>query len=97
MWNQLPLSIRTAASMASFKSQLTEFYKTKLSDSFDPYNTCTWVSCCRCSNCRPTYNSVVFLSAFVFLFSFWVGGVVIGGGGRGVGDLSLFLILVGRS
>ena len=54
MWNQLPLSIRTAASMASFKSQLTEFYKSKLSDGFDPYNTCTWVSCCRCSNCRPT-------------------------------------------
>ena len=30
MWNQLPLSIRTAASMATFKSQLTEFYKSKL-------------------------------------------------------------------
>ena len=42
------------------------------------------------------HNSVVFLSVFVFLFSFWVGGVVIGGG-RGEGDLSLFLILVRRS
>ena len=46
------------------------------------------------------HNFVVFLpvclfACLVFFFG-WVGGVVIGGG-RGWGDLSLFLILVGRS
>ena len=52
LWNQLPLTIRSTVNMSSFKSQLSEWYKNKLEESFDPYNTCSWVTCCQCSGCR---------------------------------------------
>ena len=52
IWNQLPLSARSAISLSLFKSQVSQFYRTKFSSSFSVDNICTWTSFCHCSLCR---------------------------------------------
>ncbi len=53
LWNRLPYDIRSCASFSSFKFHLIEFFKSQFTDHFDSSSTCTWISCCRCANCRP--------------------------------------------
>jgi len=52
IWNQLPIDVRSTPSLNMFKCQVNELYTSLFTSQFDPANTCTWVSNCRCSNCR---------------------------------------------
>ena len=52
LWNQLPLTVRSTVNMASFKSQLSEWYQNKFQESFNTDNVCSWVTCCQCCDCR---------------------------------------------
>ena len=58
LWNVLPLSIRNEQSMNSFKRQLKEFYRDKLTSHFDVDSHCTWSICCGCSSCRQVSKSL---------------------------------------
>jgi hypothetical protein len=52
IWNQLPFHIRSALSFSSFKTQVHQFYQSIFSSKFDPTDTCTWITNCRCPRCR---------------------------------------------
>ena len=58
IWNSLPNSIRTIHCnnelVRPLRTLLSEWYLAKTITMFDITNTCTWVSHCRCFNCRPT-------------------------------------------
>jgi len=47
LWNRLPSSIRNCTSSSVFKQKILHFYIDQL-DSFNPDNSCTWTSTCRC-------------------------------------------------
>lgn len=57
LWNSLPHSIRSVTSMNKFarpfRDMLLKWYTTNTNINFDVSNTCTWVTHCRCHNCRP--------------------------------------------
>jgi hypothetical protein len=54
-WNALPEPIRRSLKNTDnslvIKQHLIPHYKERLSNYYDPYNQCTWVSVCRCSRC----------------------------------------------
>jgi hypothetical protein len=56
LWNDLPMSVRSITCTNNFflpfKSALLIFYKLKLINVFSIEDTCTWISHCRCANCR---------------------------------------------
>lgn len=58
LWNSLPDSIRnticTNTYIRPFRTKLYSEYANRTTLLFDINNTCTWVSQCRCSICRPT-------------------------------------------
>ena len=60
-WNSLPLLIRESSSLFSFKNKLMHHYVTKLQQSFDIYNVCTWTSTCRCQLCVSNRMKNMFL------------------------------------
>ena len=49
LWNVLPIEIRQCTSLSSFKSKLFVHYFTLLGLSYDPFNSCSWTSVCRCT------------------------------------------------
>ena len=57
LWNNLPAPIKSITCSTNrvipFKKRLYAHYKFKLSTVYDPENTCSWVSHCRCARCRP--------------------------------------------
>ena len=57
LWNALPLALRITLtqpnSIAVLKLKLNKFYMDKLVSTFESDNMCTWVTACRCTNCRP--------------------------------------------
>ena len=55
IWNQLPLELRDSPNLYVFTQRLKLFYTAQLKESFNCDNTCTWVSKCRCSKCRPCF------------------------------------------
>lgn len=63
VWNTLPGNIRNCTTPASFKRSLKLHYYNKLACTFDPDNTCSWVSVCRCSMCQQPV-SVLLSSAW---------------------------------
>ena len=58
IWNKLPFNIREKLRFLKdsqkIKRVLTPYYSQRLSDHFDPENTCTWVTHCDCPRCRPS-------------------------------------------
>ena len=52
IWNQLPFVARSDASLLSFKSQMSKFYRAKFASSFLTHNVYTWMYFCHCSFCR---------------------------------------------
>ena len=56
-WNKLPLELRGKmrhmTDTSKIKRLLTPYYFVKLADTFDPNDTCTWVTHCDCPKCRP--------------------------------------------
>jgi hypothetical protein len=54
-WNSLPDYIRLALKNTDnplvIKQHLIPYYRRMLSNHFDPYNQCTWVTTCKCSRC----------------------------------------------
>lgn len=55
VWNQLPTEVQCMTDLKAFNERLQLFYKAKLLFDFDSENTCSWVSKCRCANCRPCF------------------------------------------
>lgn len=56
IWNSLPLKLRTTQYVPGstvFKFGIQELYRTRLTNDFDSYNLCKWLTKCRCSLCRP--------------------------------------------
>ena len=57
LWNKLPLLLRLKLRFMDdafkIKKVLVPHYMNMLSDSFDPQDTCTWVTHCFCTRCRP--------------------------------------------
>lgn len=57
IWNNLPLDIRSTLcsnkKIIPFKTKVFLYYCNKLTTEFNTDNTCTWVSHCTCSSCRP--------------------------------------------
>ena len=62
IWNQLHLAARSAISLSLFKSQVSQFYRTKFSSSFSVDNICTWMSFCHCSLSVGVFNLLLMLS-----------------------------------
>ena len=60
-WNSLPLLIREASSLFSFKKKLMHHYVTKFQQSFDINNVSTWTSTCRCQLCVSNRMKDMFL------------------------------------
>jgi hypothetical protein len=57
LWNQLPSNIRElelsdSLSNIVFKKELKSWYYNRFIETFNPDNTCTWTSVCRCARCR---------------------------------------------
>jgi hypothetical protein len=55
LWNELPPCIRRLEFIPKstrFKSLVKQHYQTKTVNNFDPENTCTWTTHCRCPICR---------------------------------------------
>jgi len=55
IWNQLPTDLRAEDNISSFHRNLPNFYKSKFSQHFQCDSTCSWVSKCRCTKCRPCF------------------------------------------
>ena len=57
LWNSLPaelrLKLKSPISLYHVKSLLNAHYTERLTNIFETDNTCTWVSVCRCGQCRP--------------------------------------------
>ena len=58
LWNFLSLELCTKLMLApvtlfTIKSTLNKFYRDKFETYFETDNTCTWVTACICTNCRP--------------------------------------------
>ena len=55
-WNKLPynmrLSLRYLTDSEKIKRILNQYYYARLSERFDPINTCTWVTHCDCNQCK---------------------------------------------
>ena len=56
-WNKLPQQLRGQlrylTDAKKIKRLLNPYYFDKLANTFDPNNTCTWVTHCDCPRCRP--------------------------------------------
>jgi hypothetical protein len=52
LWNVLPANIRTCTSSSSFRLRLKQYYREKLESTYDPDNTCTLTTICRCNMCQ---------------------------------------------
>ena len=55
LWNSVPCDIRSLEfrrNGAQFKRHLRDYFRKLVIERFDSENMCTWVSKCRCSNCR---------------------------------------------
>lgn len=56
IWNSLPYklqeSLRPLKSNLVIKQHINPYYYFLLENVFDPENTCTWISFCRCPRCR---------------------------------------------
>ena len=57
LWNKLPMVLRLKLRYMNenykIKKILVPYYMSKLSDTYDPLVTCTWVTHCTCPRCRP--------------------------------------------
>ena len=57
IWNKLPdlvkLQLRHLTDSYQIKKILLPYYTDRLANHFDPVNTCTWVTHCACTRCRP--------------------------------------------
>jgi exonuclease III len=57
LWNSLHIDLRTklvsASPISEIKQVLNTHFFDRLSNHFDPENTCTFVSACMCPTCRP--------------------------------------------
>ena len=53
LWNSLPVNIRNAPSVFSFKTMVHNCYENLLNTRFTPSNVCTWTISCNCVCCRP--------------------------------------------
>ena len=57
LWNKLSVEFRTKLisplTIPTIKTLLNKHYYDKLVDHFETNNTCTWVTACRCTTCRP--------------------------------------------
>ena len=53
LWNNLPVEPRLSSSVSSFKRLTFAFYYDYFLSTFKTQDTCSWVSACRCANCRP--------------------------------------------
>ena len=57
LWNSLSIELRTKLTspitLFQIKSILNKHYRDKFETQFETDNTCTWVTACRCTNCRP--------------------------------------------
>ena len=51
LWNVLPANIRTCTTLAAFRHCLKRHYRDKLVSYYDPDNTCTLTTICRCAMC----------------------------------------------
>jgi hypothetical protein len=57
IWNTLPSNLKSVELTASgknipFKKEVKQLYFMKLANSFMSENNCTWITSCRCYNCR---------------------------------------------
>jgi len=57
LWNTLPPALRTKlitlTNFNTIKKHLSTYYNSLLHNKFNAQDTCTWISACRCTTCRP--------------------------------------------
>ena len=59
LWNNLSIELRQCSSLSTFKRLLKSHYLSLFNDQFTSCNTCSWITKCRCDNCRPKFSSLI--------------------------------------
>ena len=57
-WNALAVELRLCTSLSTFKRLLKKHYTTIFDKQINPSNTCSWVTKCRCLDCRLKFASL---------------------------------------
>lgn len=55
LWNNLSIELHQCSSLSTFKRLLKSHYLSLFNDQFTSSNTCSWITKCRCANCRPKF------------------------------------------
>ena len=59
LWNNLSIELRQCSSISIFKPLLQSHYLSLFKDQFTSSNTYSWITKCRCANCRPKLSSLI--------------------------------------
>ena len=59
LWNNLSVELRQCSLLSSFKRLLKFHYLSLFNNQFTTSNTCSWITKCRCANCRPKLSFLV--------------------------------------
>ena len=59
LWNNLSIELRQCSSFSIFKRLLKSHYLSLFKDQFTSSNTCSWITKCHCTNCRPKLSSLL--------------------------------------
>ena len=59
LWNNLSIELRQCSSLSIFKRLLMSHYLSLFNDQFTSFNTCSWITKCRGTNCTPKFSSLI--------------------------------------